>query len=361
MKSVGKVTVEPEGELSSVLAAAQFEKTSLTVKIVFDAHDEIVGLFFLPPEVPWTAPAYANESTTEESAVQVGTTPALPGTLTMPRQGPSLPAVILVHGSGPNDRDESVGGVKVFKDLALGLAARGVAVLRYEKRSRQSPSGIETEKEEVFDGAHDAIELLRRRPRVDPKRIFVLGHSQGAGLAPRIAKANPGVAGMIVLAGPTRSVGDGVIDQLSHLATIHPDDAELRKKIEQAREFKRRVEDPNLQPGDDVHFPTGGVIPGAYFLFQRGYDPVATARSLGLPIFVLQGERDYQVTMKDLDGWKKGLLGARFATIKTYAGLNHLFVHGTGTPRPEEYEAPGHVDQNVVTDIASWIAKTPGR
>jgi hypothetical protein len=96
---------------------------------------------------------------------------------------------------------------------------------------------------------------------------------------------------------------------------------------------------------------------GAYFLFQRGYDPVATVRGLHLPALILQGERDYQVTAKDLEAWKKGLAGAPGVTIRAYPGLNHLFVVGSGTPRPEEYEQPGHVDEAVVGDVAAWILR----
>jgi hypothetical protein len=363
LEAIDGVTLKPVGEGAALLADARFSKARLVVKVAYDASDEITGLFFLPPEVPWAPPAYARADAFSEREVSVGTSPALPGTLSLPRGGDGgptstgVPAVVLVHGSGPSDRDQSVGGVKVFKDFAQGLASRGIAVLRYEKRSRHSPAGVVTEKEEVLDGAHDAIELLRHTPGIDPKRIFIVGHSQGGNLAPRIAKENPGLAGVVILAGNARPLQDLLIDQYSYFATLHPEKPDLAKKVEEARAFKQRVESPTLRAEDDPRPPTGGGMTGAYFLFQRGYDPVATVRGLHLPALILQGERDYQVTAKDLEAWKKGLAGAPGVTIRAYPGLNHLFVVGSGTPRPEEYEQPGHVDEAVVGDVAAWILR----
>jgi len=354
--AIENVELTQHGEETWVsLATVQFTRTKQIVSITYNAHDIVIGLNVLPFTPPWTPPAYADMNAIVELECRVGDNPALPGTLAMPIHQGNLPAIVLVHGSGPSDRDETVGGTKVFRDLAVGLASKGIAVLRYEKRSRYSPAGVITEKEEVIDGASAAIALLRNTERVDSKRVFVLGHSQGGALGPRIAKENPGVAGLVVLAGPTRSLQDILLDQFSYFVSLQPADPLLARKVEEARAFKQRVEDPSLQPSDIVHLPTGGEITGAYFLFQRGYDPVATAKALRIPLLVLQGERDYQVTMRDLDGWRQGIAGVANATIKTYPSMNHLFVSGAGPSTPAEYDQPGHVHEQVVTDIAKWI------
>jgi dienelactone hydrolase len=360
-QAIEKVDLETKQDMRVVLATARFERTSLVVKVVFDPEDRVAGLFFQSPPVPWSPPAYADPQTFEESSVEVGASPALPGTLTLPKGAGPFPAVVLVHGSGPNDRDETVGGQKPFKDLAWGLASKGVAVLRYEKRSRHAPAGIVTQKEEVLDAVRDAVELLGKTSSIDPKRIFVLGHSQGGYLAPRIGAAHPQLAGLVILAGSTRPLEDSMIEQLEYLSSLAPNDAGLTTTLQTAREFKAKVGSASLRAEDTVTLPTGGSVTGAYFLDVRGYEPHTEARKLALPMLVLQGDRDYQVTQRDFDGWKTALSSKKNATLRTYSGLNHLFATGEGTPSPADYRREGHVDAKVVDDIAAWLKAQPRR
>jgi pimeloyl-ACP methyl ester carboxylesterase len=268
---------------------------------------------------------------------------------------------VLVHGSGPHDADETIGGAKVFKDLAWGLASRGVAVLRYVKRTKNAPAGVVGVEEEVVDGAKAAVELLLAAPEIDEKRVVVVGHSQGAEQAPRIAAESPGVAGIVLMAPPSRPLQDVALDQFEYFAKLHPGNAAVEKMVEDARAFKARLDDPELSPDEEVSFPGTGALKGAYFLSLRGYEPTEVAATLEIPILVLQGDRDYQVTAPDLEGWKKVAGKKANLTIKQYPPLNHLFIAGSGTPRPEEYQAPGHVDEQVIRDIAEWIGKLPAR
>jgi pimeloyl-ACP methyl ester carboxylesterase len=358
-QSLSAFELTPQGTTWTVRARAKFEKDELVVEAVFDAEDRIVGLFAKAPPVEWAAPAYASADKLEERDVTVGSAPALPGTLTLPKGAPGpVAAVVLVHGSGPNDRDETVGANKPFKDLAWGLATKGIAVLRYEKRSKASPTGIVTQHDEVEVAAHDAIELLKKTPGVDPKRIFVVGHSQGGYLAPRIAQQNAAsLAGVVMLAGSTRPLQDSILAQFKYFQTLTPNEPALGPLVDAAMAFKKKVEDPKLGKDEDVALPTGGSAKGAYFLDVRGYDPPAVAEKLTLRILILQGERDYQVTVKeDYEGWKKRLQAKKNVTLKTYPGLNHLFIAGTGASQPGEYQVPGHVDEAVVRDVSTWIA-----
>ncbi len=214
-----------------VLVACSFEKAVLDARIVFDKDGQDRGFQFVPPAPPanYAPPAYADASKFEESEVTIGSGEwALPGTLTMPKGAGPVPGLVLVHGSGPNDRDETIGPNKPFKDLAWGLATRGIAVVRYEKRSKVYGQRIVadpelearlTVKDETIDDALAAAALLQGTKGVDPKRIFILGHSLGGFLMPRIAlAAEPlGLSGFISLAGLTQPLDDTIVRQMTYL------------------------------------------------------------------------------------------------------------------------------------------------
>jgi dienelactone hydrolase len=252
-----------------------------------------------------------------------------------------------VHGSGPNDRDESEGGAKIFRDLAEGLASRGIAVLRYEKRTRQYPQQCAadanfTVNRETVEDAVRAVALLRTQAKIDPARVYVLGHSQGGYLAPRIMRRDPKIAGFVVLAGNVRPLEEGFIDQVEYLASLKGNlTAEDQEKLAAIKKN-----------------PLAGMnLPTPYLADLKGYRPDVEAKSLNTPMLILQGERDYQVTMKDFALWKSALDGRPNVTFHSYPKLNHLFIAGEGKSRPEEYKEQGHVDEQAVADIANWILR----
>jgi hypothetical protein len=279
--------------------------------------------------------------------------------LTLPKGDGPFPVVVLVHGSGPNDSDETIGPNKPFKDLAWGLASRGIAVLRYEKRTKQYPlrctEMIEnfTVDDEAVDDALTAIEVLREEEKIDQERIFVLGHSLGGMLAPRIGVRDGKLAGIILLAGNTRNLPDMIMDQVQYIASLDGkiDNAEA-KQIEEAEELVRKVKELDMAENEIVLGASK-----AYWEDLMEYDPVKTAKELSLPMLILQGERDYQVTLEDFNGWKEGLGRRENVTFKLYENLNHLFMSGRGVPSPAEYQIAGNVGQIVVENIAEWVKK----
>jgi len=355
-----------------VLVTCEFEKAVIDARIVFDKAGQLAGFALVPtaPPAAYAPPAYADPARFEESEVTVGSGEwALPGTLTMPKGDGPFPAVLLVHGSGPSNRDEELGPNKPFKDLAWGLASRGIAVLRYDKRSKVYQSKIladpkleaaMTVRDETIDDALAAAELLRKTPKIDGRRVFILGHSLGGFLMPRIALAAEPlrIAGFISLAGLTRPLEDTILRQMTFISSLSgpslsEDD---KKKLEDVK-----ADVAKIKALDDADRGTTGKLLGAmpaYWLDLRGYDPAATARSVRKPMLILQGGRDYQVQVADFDNWKAALGSREDVEFRLYPKLNHFFFEGQGLITPLEYiQKHGSVAPYVIDDIAGWIAK----
>jgi dienelactone hydrolase len=350
---------EQVGKYIVIVVTCQFEKAKLDTRVVFDRENHIAGLQIVPA-VDYKPPAYARRESFQEQEVTVGTGEwTLPGTLALPIGDGPFPAVVLVHGSGPHDRDETIGPNKTFRDLAWGLASRGIAVLRYEKRTKRytdkfiSPKDRPfTAKDEVDDDALAAVQLLRTTKGVDPKRIYVLGHSLGATMAPRIGSRDKDIAGLILLAGTTRPLEDVTLEQLSYIETLDPQNEVQRSEIAKLKTQVTRLKDPQLS-GTEIIMGA----PASYWRELRDYHPAEVAATLKQRLLILQGERDYQVTMVDFAGWQKALDGHKNATFKSYPALNHLFADGVGKAKPAEYMVPGHVAEGVISDIAEWVKK----
>jgi dienelactone hydrolase len=353
-----------QGGLTIVVVPLRFERANLDLVLSYQ-QGKIAGLFIRPAQAPphaWTPPAYDDAATYQSLDVMVGAAPGLPATLTLPRVDRKVAAVVLVHGSGPNDRNETIGPNRPFEDIADGLASRGIAALRYDKRTKVAPQAFApthpfTVREEVIDDARAAVALLRARPEIDPRRIVVIGHSLGATLAPRIAKDDADVAGIVMLAAAARPLADLIVEQSEYLASLHaPLDAQAQAKIDALKAMAARAD--AVKPGD-----AGAPIlnlPLSYWGDLNAYDPAGTAATLTIPMLVLQGGRDYQVTTKDFDGFRAALAGHANATLTLLPRLNHLFIAGEGKSTPAEYTRPGHVDRAAIDDIVAFIARLPG-
>ncbi len=361
---IGAPVLSQAGANRVAVVPVEFDAANVNIHVSVNPDGRIAGMLLRPAEMEgpaWERPAYSKPDTFTERDITVGEDEwKLPGTLTLPKGKGPFAAVVLVHGSGPNDRDETVGGTKPFKDLAEGLASQGIAVVRYEKRTKVFSARMAsmpdlTVQQETIDDALRASALARRLPEIDPRRVYVLGHSLGGYLLPRILNQDPKVMGGIVLAGNTRPLEDLILEQSEYLASQEADPAGAgRKRLEEIRKMVAAVK--ALKPDDDEG-PAIMGMPPRYLLDLRGYDPAGEAKKLKAPMLILQGERDYQVTMTDFENWKAALGGRKDVVLKSYPALNHLFVSGVGKSTPAEYRMPGHVDGEVIRDIARWVLR----
>lgn len=343
----------------------------LQIDIRFDDQGKVDDIYIeIATPSNYQKPIYdkADQYKEEEVVVGKGAT-AVPGTLTLPKGDGPFPSVVLVHGSGPSDRDETVGGYKTFRDLAVGLAAKGIAVLRYEKQTHENPISSAmnpkfTVQEESVDDALQAISLLQSDKRIDNKRVFVIGHSQGGMLVPRIIEQdkNQAIAGTIIMSSPNQPLEDVLTDQmkagLDRLVEAGQPEEVIAVGKQQIAAWEQQVKilkDPQYSV---KNIPSTFTMPNAYWWFDfRDYYAGNIAKTQAGPLLILQGENDMQVLPDQLDSWKKALSARKDVTYKSYPKLNHFYVSVDQPSTGEEYNLPGNVPANVIDDIATWLLK----
>jgi alpha-beta hydrolase superfamily lysophospholipase len=240
------------------------------------------------------------------------------------------------------------------------LASNCIATLRYDKRTLTHASQFTpqilatfTVQQEFVEDALLAVQLLRQTPGIDTQKIYLLGHSEGGMLLPRIAQQDLDLAGLVFLAAPSRPLEELILDQMTYLSGLDGVvTMEEKASLEAVKQDIARIQSPDLYPDETLL----GISP-AYWLDLRDYQPAEAAKALTLPMYILQGGRDYQIlASKDFVGWKTALQGMENASFKLYPQLNHLFISGEGASTPQEYQAEGHVSQEVVDDIVVWLS-----
>jgi hypothetical protein len=352
VEKTGEPSVEKMGPTTLVTFPVSFATRNVNFRFAINASGQVAAMYPMPGETAWQRPFYSKPDSFKERAVIFGEEPwKLPGTLAVPNGAGPFPAVVLVQGFGPKDRDDTTGALKPFHDLSDGLASRGIAVLRYDKRRWHYGSRVSgkpyTADDDTIEDALAALAFVRTQPEVDPKRIFLMGHDQGGYLAPRIANDDGKLAGLILMGANQRPLEDVMLDQIQYLGVTGAD-------LETAKSAVARVK--SLEPSDADAPPLLG-LPATYWLNLKGYDPAAEAKKLTIPILILQGERDFQVGMKDFDLWKSGLAGKKDVTARSYPALNHMFVAGEGKSSETEYRKPGHVAPETIDELAKFMGK----
>lgn len=248
----------------------------------------------------------------------------------------------------------------------MRLAGQGIATLRYDKRTKVYGAGfvpagrVPDYDTESVDDAVAAVAQAGAFPEIAPDSIYLLGHSLGGALAPRIAGRTDGLAGIVILAGPARGLEDALLEQVEYLASTdslassESMAATVRAQLTLLKAQVANVKKVGTMAFDEsIPLPLG--LPRSYWQTAVEYKPVPTASRLTLPILILQGERDYQVTMLDFGLWQLGLQYRPNACFKSYPTLNHLLQEGEGKAVPAEYTRPSTVPAYVTEDLAEFI------
>lgn len=285
----------------------------------------------------------------------------LPGSLYVPTVSKKSPLVILVHGSGPHDRNISVGRNKIFLDMALDLVQKGIAVLIYDKRTYvyqyRDPFPMDSMdyNSETVEDAVAAFKLAKTINAIDSTRIYIAGHSQGALCGPLIAKQCRGLKGLILLAAPARSLLEIIPEQLDYVNQFTKPENKA-KADELSNAIKWQVQNamkPDLNLKSKVMLPFGAKP--KYWLMDRNYKVLDEAKKLSLPIYVLHGGRDYNVTKKDYDLWVSAMQGKSNFKSYWFEDLDHLFFGGVGMAKPEDAVKPNHVSKKLTDKLGEIV------
>lgn len=302
---------------------------------------------------------------TQNIIVGEGSKFPLKGILTLPDNlNKPVPAVVFVHGSGSSNMDEKVYKLTPFRDLAEGLARHSIASIRYDKRSfahalKMMRSGTITVQEETIEDAVLASEMLKNHPNIDPEKVFIIGHSMGGMLAPRIDAEGGNFRGLILLAGSPRKLEDIMLYQTREMLPLSGKLTRfiLEKQLKTLEDTFRGLYDLSDEEAKAKKMGGGTTL---YYFKEMGEHPVeAYLQKLTKPILVMQGGKDFQVKADvDFAAYKELLADHPDAAFRLYDNLSHCFVpsvYGRIDKAKQEYSVEQHIGDEVISDIANWI------
>jgi dienelactone hydrolase len=337
----------------------ELEKGFIYFNIIFDKNKAISGFNIEPVSSGISSNENDDEHINEVEYIFGKEGFELPATLTIPTNVDSYPVLILVHGSGPNDRDETVGPNKPFKDISIELAKEGIGVFRYDKRTKVHGDKIInidefTLYDETIEDCIYAFDFIKNNSNINASKIFILGHSLGGYAIPKIAKEIKEADGFIIAAGPVRNMEDLLVEQYEYICGLDEKITdEEQNAINELKKVQRSIKTINKGNTYTVEELMG--VGKEYWLDLKNYKPAEEAKNIKKPLFIIQGDRDYQVTLVDYNMWINALENNKNVTFKLYEGINHLLMKGKGEPNPKEYNVKNTVDIEIINDIICWI------
>lgn len=326
---------------------------SIKFNLIFDNEKRIAGFNYVQEKEKIE---YSEEITSVN--IEFGNSDYLiKGTITYPNQGDNFHGVILIPGSGPTDRDSTLYENTPIKDLALGLAEKGIASLRFDKRNFLHGDKIDidsfTPYEEYIEDVKFAYNLMVGNSKINSEQIYLIGHSQGGNLIPAFAQ-EVDAAGYVIISGNVTPLHELTIDQFEYIYNL---DGEVSDKEQQELNKYKDMRDNinDLEESSDLSPQQLMGVAKDYWLFYKEYDPIEQAKQIEEELFIVNGSRDYQVPVSEFELWRAGLSNRENVTFKLYEGMNHLLFNGEGTPSPQEYLTAKNVNQELINDIYNWI------
>ena len=363
VKSFENLRLVLDSGYKTVLVYTTFEKGTYDVKISFDMDGKYIEGYSLQESTVDGANIDTEKYKGEEISFTSGDY-EIYGTLILPKNiDEPLPVVILLQDSGTNDRDETIYGLnKPLKDIAEGLANMGIASLRYDKRTYTY--GHSFNKEEIINMSIDkeftedlssAIDYLSSRNEFDKSNIYVLGHGISGYILPYIYDKELNVKGGISLAGTiASSFEDFLKSQYNYLANydgkVSEDEQAVLDEFNKGYELVKK-----MKSGETIKNDLILGIGQDYWNFFNNYNGIEQWKLINKPTLVLQGERDYELSIDNFNFYKKALESNETFTFKTYKKLSHIFMKGNKKPSPDDYKTQKTVDKKVIEDIGNWI------
>ena len=329
---------------------SEFENQKLDITLTFNDSNKIIGFFFVPHKEFKKENSLGKDLNIKSSDIE------LKGTLLNSENGNLKKLVILAHGSGPNDRDETIFENKPFKDIAENLYSKGISSYRFDKRTLSNPESFNdksTIDDEVTNDIINIVAYFKNDSKFSNYEITVLGHSLGAYLLPRIANKSNQISKIILLAGNSRPLDHLIIEQYEYLYKLTPSQ-ELKDASQKVKEQIAVLNSKSFNintPKEKLPFN----LSANYWQSVLNYKTLNEIQKVKIPILILQGERDYQVTMKDFELWKTKLKNNKKVIFISYPKLNHIFMSGEKPSDPKEYAVKGVVDEKVIEDIKNFI------